>query len=73
LAEKSRPHQPLGIGQIDGPEGLTIYTSIMLQHEAVGRAMGLYAEPMSEEENVLLEEEVLPAISRFIERAQAIW
>jgi hypothetical protein len=30
-------------------------------------------QPMSEEEIVLLEEEVLPAIGRFIERAEAIW
>jgi hypothetical protein len=45
----------------------------MLQHEAAGSVMGLHAEPMSEEEIALLEEEMLPAIGRFIERAEAIW
>jgi hypothetical protein len=45
----------------------------MLQHESAGSFMGLHAEPMSEDEIVLFEEEVLPAIAQFIERAEAIW
>jgi hypothetical protein len=49
------------------------YLKRMLQHEAAGSVMGLHAERMSEEEILLLEEEVLPAIGRFIERAEAIW
>jgi hypothetical protein len=35
--------------------------------------MGLHAERISEEEILLLEEEVLPAIGRFIEPAEAIF
>jgi hypothetical protein len=35
--------------------------------------MGLHAEPISMGEIVLLEEAVLPAIARFIERAETIW
>jgi hypothetical protein len=49
------------------------YLKRVLQHESAGCVMGLHAERMSEEEIVLLEEEVLPAIGRFIERAEAIW
>jgi hypothetical protein len=45
----------------------------MLQHEDAGSDLGLHAERMSEEDLLLLEEEVLPAIGRFIERAEAIW
>ena len=49
------------------------YLKRMLQHEVAGSVMGFHGERMSEEEIVLLEEEVLPAIGRFIERAEAIW
>jgi hypothetical protein len=45
----------------------------MLQHEAAGSVMGLHAERKSEKEIHMLEEEVLPAIGRFIERAEANW
>jgi len=49
------------------------YLKRMLQHEAAGSVMGLHAERKSEEEILLLEEEVLPTIARYIERAEAIW
>jgi hypothetical protein len=45
----------------------------MLQHEAAGSVMGLHPGPMSEEKILLLEKEVLPAIGRFIERAEEVW
>lgn len=48
------------------------YLKRMLQREVAGSVMGLHAERMSEEEILLLEEDVLPTNGRFIEWAEAI-
>jgi hypothetical protein len=49
------------------------YLKCKLQYEAAGSVMGLRAEGTSEEEIVLLGEEVLLANGRFIDRTEAIW